>query len=155
MARAAEVYAKTGNYADAARAVGVERNTIRDALRRQGIARKRTLHARACEAGLRKGRAALADMIARAHRMLASSELEPRDFAALMNATSKASETIVTVAGREDSRQASKLTREKTRVEIARLRAGDDAETGDIHVTVNVAPQPTTGPAKGPEASGM
>jgi hypothetical protein len=153
VARLVEAYGQTGNYAAAGKVIGVERNTARDAIRRVTTARRRTLHARACESALRRVRKHLSRTGDRIEAMLGMSRgetaLEPKDFAQLSNALSKISDTLANIADREDRRVAGRLTRDKTRVEIARLRAGEDAETGDVNVTVNI-----TGPDKVPEASG-
>jgi hypothetical protein len=142
LATAAEVYGQTGNFAEAGRAIGVERNTVRDALMRADLAHRRTLHARACEKGLHAARAKMA----RASRLIdtvldsesrAGLGLEPKDIAALVNALSKASETLISIADREDRRKASTITRRKTAAEIEALeRARGEDSRDPIEVIV-------------------
>ena len=122
--RAAEVYARTGNLSESARAIGVAVETLRYAFKRLRIAKNRQLHAEACERGIREQRERLRRLSSIAESVIGNAgELEPKDLAALMNATSKAADTMVTFASREDSRKQSKLTREKTRAETELIRA--------------------------------
>lgn len=124
MERAAEVFARTDNVSEAARAIGVSPQTLHDAFKRVRIGKNRKLHAEACERGIREQRERLRRLSSIAESVIGNAgELEPKDLAALMNATSKAADTMVTFASREDSRKQSKLTREKTRAETALIRA--------------------------------
>lgn len=126
MERAAQVFAETGNTSEAARAIGVGESTLREAFKREKIAKNRELHAQACEAGIRAARKRLRRVAEIAERVIASNDtdgvgVEPRDLAALVNALSKNTDTLLAVAARNDSRKQAALTRKKTRAEIAVL----------------------------------
>lgn len=124
MERAAEVFARTNNVSEAARAIGVASQTLHEAFKRLRIGRNRKLHAEACERGIREQRERLRRLSSIAESVIGNAgELEPKDLAALMNATSKAADTMATFAAREDSRKQSRLTREKTRAETELIRA--------------------------------
>jgi hypothetical protein len=129
VAKLVEVYASTGNFAEAGRAIGVERNTARDAIRRVTDARRRTLHARECEKSLRKVRGYLTKTADLIHQVLvvetgAGVSLEAKDIASLSNSLSKIADTLAGIAEREDRRKGSRLTREKNRAEIEALAKG-------------------------------
>lgn len=146
--KAAATYARTGNYAEAARSIGAAETAVRKRLREQLDADRNRLHARATNAGLRRGRKMLADVMAMAHRILvvengAGTGLEPRDFASIMNALSKANDALVNVADREDKRQANRIQRSRGRAELAALRAAG-ATGGDLQVVVQIAPPKPT-----------
>lgn len=124
MERAAEVFARTHSVPAAAKAVGVSVAGLQDAFRRAKITKNRQAHARACERGIRTMRGRLLRLGSIAEDTIGNAgELEPKDLAALMNAVSKASDTLAGFAHREDSRRQSKLAREKTRKEIEFLSA--------------------------------
>lgn len=122
--RAAEVYARTGNTSEAARAIGANESTLREAFKRARIAKNRELHAKACERAMRRGRQRIEHFASVIEGSLGNAgEIEPRDAAALINAHSKAMDTVIAIADAERVRKQSKLTREKTRAEIDMLRA--------------------------------
>jgi hypothetical protein len=128
----------------AARAVGVDEKTARRRLAELNEPSRAQLHARACARGHRAGRKAITDIIALARRIVVDENaagvgLEPRDLAALMNAISKANDSLVNVADREDRRQAAKLTRARMRAELAALKAAG-VTSGDLQVVVQIAP---------------
>lgn len=121
---AAAEFARTGNLHDAARVIGASVSGLRTAFKRNRIARNRTLHMEACERGIREQRERLKrfaiiieDTIGKA------GDLEPKDLAALVNANSKASETLLAFIDAERVRKQSLLTRQKTRRETEMLEA--------------------------------
>lgn len=121
------VYERTGNASKAARAIDVEPSTVTRLLARRGEQTRAQLHARACEKGIRKGRAQLARVGKLLDGVLkvetkAGVSLEPKDIAALANALARNVAVRVEVASREDSRRQAALTRAKTRAEIEFLR---------------------------------
>lgn len=122
--RAAEVYERTGYISEASRATGIAEETLRDAFNRLRIARNRSAHAKACEAGLRRARKRLDALGALVGGFIAENagSIEPRDLAAVLNAAAKLSDSLGAIAEREDRRRSGKLAREKTRAEIAVLR---------------------------------
>lgn len=87
VAEAAAEYARTGNYAAAARAIGEPETTVRLALQRAKIADRSGFHARALDRGLREGRRALRKCIAKSDAML-DEPLEPKDLASVSQAIS-------------------------------------------------------------------
>ena len=137
MERAAKVYAETGNVAEAARAIGVSRQTLHDAFKRERLGRNRTLHARACEAGLRKARKRLLRVAEVAERVIDNDGVgvEPRDLAALINALSKNVDTLAGLAEREEVRRRSSLMRKKLKAEVDLLNkklAGEHVERVEV-----------------------
>lgn len=83
--KAAEVFEQTGNYSEAARAVGCDPDTIAVRLRN----RKRSdLNTRAIDRGLRDGRRALRLAQKKAVELLNSGLLEPRDLDAVTRSVS-------------------------------------------------------------------
>ncbi len=122
--KASAVYAKTGNVSEAARAIGCPIQTLSDAFKRIRIVRNRKLHAEACERAMRRGRQRIEHFASVIEGSLGNAgELEPKDAAALINAHSKAMDTILAIADAERVRKQSKLSRDKTRAEIDMLRA--------------------------------
>jgi hypothetical protein len=127
--RAAEVYAKTGSYSKAARAIGApDHSTVRKALLRLGGPDRSQLYARAIARSLRKSRRYLDRGQALAARLLAAEGtdgpgMEPQHIAALLNAISRTTETLATLQTTADKRRVSRLTRDKTRLETELLRA--------------------------------
>lgn len=110
--KAAEVYEQTGNYSEAARAVGCDPDTIAVRLRN----RKRSdLNAAAIVRGLRDGRRALCEGIAKG-RSLLQEELEPRDYQSVMGGLGTAVQRL------NDLREAP-LRRAKLRREVEVLDA--------------------------------
>lgn len=128
---ASEVFARTNNASEAARAIGVSVQTLTDAFKRLKIVRNRNLHTQACERGLRKAREqadGIAALLARALKYdttdasLETVGLEPGDLAKLVQAFNGTVAQRVAVADREDRRKQGALTRQKTRAEIELLR---------------------------------
>ena len=127
--RASEVFASTGNLSEAARSIGVGESTLRAAFVRMKVARNRDLHARACEQGLRKARKRLARLGEMAEtyveRLTSNADapaIEPRDLAAVLNATAKLADSLGGIADRVERTKQGRLTRDKTRAEIELLR---------------------------------
>lgn len=124
--RASQVYAETGNLRETARRVGVPHQTLFYAFKRLRIGRNRAIHAQACERGLRKARKRLARLGEMAENFIGeaveTNAIEPRDLAAVLNATAKLADSLGAIADRTDRTRQSRLTREKTRAEIELLR---------------------------------
>jgi hypothetical protein len=140
---ASAVYHRTGNYTEAAKAIGADVSATRKALIRHGEPERAKLHALACARGLRKGRrnlTAAGDLIARVllNETSAGVSLEPKDIAALTNSLARTSETLIAIAEREDRRRAAALTRRKTRAEIDALERRDTDDGGDLELVVEV-----------------
>jgi hypothetical protein len=124
----ARVYAETGNAAAAARAAGVNKSTVTRLLERTGQQRRATLHARACARAIRRARkhlSAAGDLLARVLTTEGDGMvgLEPKDLAALVNAQARATEALLAIDERRDRSAQARLTRAKTRGEIAYLTA--------------------------------
>lgn len=137
---ASKVFAETNNVSEAARAIGVSPFTLRDAFKRERIAKNRHLHTQACERGLRKARKqsdGIAALLARVLKYdtvganLETVGLEPGDFAKLVQAFNGTVAQRLAVADREDRRRQSALTRAKTRAEIELLRKKINGEHVD------------------------
>ena len=128
IARAAEVYGATGSYQAAADAIGSDRSNVRRRLLARGEPHRAALHAQACARGLRKGRRSLVAGLDELDEWLAKDKasgggIEPRDYAALLNARARHVEALLALAEREDRRKQARLTRAKTRAETAALQA--------------------------------
>lgn len=140
LAKAADVYASTGNYSEAARAVEADVS----ALRRQLIAHEepdRTkLHARAIDAGMRRGRKRLALVIELGDGRLRAA-VDPKGFAMVANAIARATEALHALSEKRNRDRQARLTREKTRAEIEVLKA---KARGDLPPDVTItATDPT------------
>lgn len=127
---ASEVFARTDNVSEAARAVGVNESTLRAAFDRVRIARNRDLHARACEEGLQEGLGLLMDVARECHAILTRQKpvatgLEASDFGSLGRTINQAIGTVAAVDKRREERRAARLQREKLRAEatLAQKRA--------------------------------
>lgn len=125
---ASEVYARTSDTSAAAAAIHRNESTLRAFFERVRIARNRDLHARACEDGLREGLGFLMDVARDCHGVLTRrtttpSGLEASDFAALGRAVNQAIATVAALAERDEKRRQARLTRQKTRGDIAKVAA--------------------------------
>lgn len=137
VSKAAEVYRSTMNYAEAAKAIGADPSTVRKALIRRGGPDRSFLHAHATDLGITRARKGIAKSLQLAERLLENETadgagMDPRDIAAIMNAQSRSSEVLLSMADREQKRRQSALTRQKTRAEIEVLKkkaAGELPET--------------------------
>lgn len=138
--------ARTGNVRGAARAAGLAESTLRSALGPEKIAQARAAYAHARDAKIREGCRAVGAGLGLTRRLLRAESadgpgLEPRDIAALMNASSRATDTLLSARADEDRRHQARLTRERTRAEIELLHArlnGTLPEQGAGHTTINV-----------------
>ncbi len=75
LGRAAEVYARTGSYSEAARAIGApDPSTVRKAFLRAGNPNRSQLHAREIDAGLERGRRALDGIVREVRERTRTSE---------------------------------------------------------------------------------
>ena len=125
---ASEVFGRTNNTSEAARAIGVNESTLRAAFDRIRIARNREAHARACEAGLQEGLGLLMDVAHDCHgvltrRISTPSGLEASDFSALGRAVNQAVATVAALAERDEKRRQARLARVKVRGDIAKVQA--------------------------------
>lgn len=125
----AAAFERTGNVSAAAREVGLPISTARNALRRNIMAKRRALHARACEAGLRAGRRALRDELTRltTYTVTAvgdgtSPSVEPRDYAALVRAQADLNRVLLAHAERVSAARTERLQRDVTRAKLEALR---------------------------------
>lgn len=128
-----ELYAKTGNLSETARSLNLPFETVRDLVARTSNANRRQLHERAIDEGLERGREHLAEAVEQVGRQFvdalitdnpeaALSAAERRD---LMNALAGGTRGLVNLKLLRLKNLQSRLTRERTRAEIERLR-GDD-----------------------------
>lgn len=137
------VFAETGSYSEAGRAVDVPPNTARDVVTRLADANRRKLHARACDRAVREARASLRRTAARVEgyvvTQLATDSLEPRDLAALYTSLARGSDALLAIREAESKRRTGRATRDKTRAETelarARLRVLTDWDVVLAHAT--------------------
>lgn len=137
--RAAQVYGETGNMLETSRRIGIPESTLRTALKRAGIAKRRELHARAVEAGIRKARKGLTKSLDLVEKLLSDENkdgpgIEPKEIAMLLNARARATDSLLQVAQNADRRKQAKLTRDKTRAEIALIQAKARGDVVDATV---------------------
>lgn len=134
LAKAAEVFAATGNYTRAAEAIAGDVSAVRRALLARGEPDRTKLHARAIRRAERAGRAALGKNVARLEKLLAQGcddaitrdqppSMEPQHIAALSNALGNAVGHVADLHRALDARRAARLTRDKTRAETELVRA--------------------------------
>lgn len=131
---ASEIFARTNNVSEAARAIGVSESTLRTHFDRDRTARNREAHARACEEGLQRGLTWLLDVAEKCHATLtgeirAGEGLDAKDIAGLGRAVTGALTTVMQFSERDDRRRLSKRQRKKLRAEtllaIAQTKAID------------------------------
>ncbi len=134
--QAAEVYGRTSNYSEAARAIGVDESAVRRALKRRGEPKRAELHALAIQRGIRDARKYLRLAITQGPQRLEYAETA-REYADVVSALSAAAKTLQCMAEAPERRKAAALARTKLRGEIEAL-ARDPSEAGDISLTVNV-----------------
>jgi hypothetical protein len=120
--RASEVWHRTGNYSEAARAIGAaDPSTVRQALLRHEDTKRHQLHARACERGIRAARRAIAYGLTKARERF-DQAADGSEFASVMKAGADAAKTLTMLAAQADERKAAKLARRKARAEIAAMQ---------------------------------
>lgn len=139
---ASEVYEKTANYSEAARAIDADISAVRRALLRLEKPNRAKLNARAVERGVREGRKKLRSIIALSGDLLATKDGKPfkmngKEFASIASAIARATEVLNTLSERKQRNQQLRLQREKIRAEIELLRA---RTRGDVHDTVILTP---------------
>lgn len=144
-ARIVERYQVLANACAVATEFGVSEYTVRQSVKRAGSTKKNELHARAVERAIRKGRAALARSIeitaAWIERLAGNVDqpgCEPGDVAKLVSAQRQAVSGVCEVAERTERVRQSRLTRKKTRAEIALLEA---KARGDVQEVVVLTQQ--------------
>ena len=123
----ARVYVETGNASAAARQAGCSPDAVELRLKADANRKRSVLHTRACERGLREGRRHMTA----ASRLLAgilSMEtpgalvMDPKDIAAIANALTSTTKVRLDLAATLRKNALGRLTREKTRAEVAILR---------------------------------
>lgn len=127
LARAADVYARTGTYAEAGRAIGVEESVARRALLRALSAGEEServaLNARAIERGLRNGRRALTELNGRLRKKVSTAS-KIGELVSISKGLSLSVARLADLAELELKRRQARLTRAKTSAEIRALDKG-------------------------------
>ncbi len=140
-------FAKTLDASASARAVGIPERTARDIIaRHEKTAAIRRGHARACERAIRDGRKALREELRGARAYLREHTdphskvcgLEPRDYAAMLNAIGSIVDRALAVDASRDRRKMARIGRDKARAEIALLEA---KARGDVQEVVVLTQQ--------------
>lgn len=140
-------FAKTLDASASARAVGIPERTARDIIaRHEKTAAIRRGHARACERAVRDGRKALREELNGARAYLREHTdprskvcgLEPRDYAAMLNALGSLVDRSLAVDANRDRRKTARINRDKARAEIALLEA---KARGDVQEVVVLTQQ--------------
>lgn len=145
--RAAEVYARTGSYSDAARAVGApDPSTVRKALLRVGDPNRSQLHARAIARGLARGRRVLDDVVREVRERTRTVDLRAaltlEDLLAAAKTTSYGVSRLVDLAELELKRRAATLTRRKLRAEARALERDTTPTIDQVLATLASMPEP-------------
>lgn len=123
-AKAAEVYARTGSYTEAAAAIGRDESTVRKMLARMGLSPNLSdLHARAIERGLRKGRRALGALNTKLREKI-DRVSKVGEMVSIAKGLSLTLARQTALAELELKRRQAALTRRKTRAEIRQLDKG-------------------------------
>ena len=128
LGQAAEVYARTGSYSEAARAIGApDPSTVRKALLRIGDPNRSQLHARAIDEGLARGRRTLDGLVREVRTRTATAELRAEltldELLAAAKTASYGVARMVDLAELELKRRTARLTRRKLRAEALALEA--------------------------------
>lgn len=142
-------YVETANASQVAREFGLSESGVRKILAAADGARKGDLHARAVARAIRKARRSLARkvdaidlyLLSHADGDAGSIALEPKDFAAVVNAQCNVTSKLLEVEGRIEASKQARLTRELRRaeIELARLRiAAGGVEKHEHAVTVDL-----------------
>lgn len=122
-------YVETANASQVAREFGVNETTVRKQVARAKGLKKSELHTRAVAVAIRKARRSLARRVESIEMYLLNATdeeakvpgvigLEPRDFAAVLNAQCNVTSKLMEVEERIEQRKLSSLTRELRRKEI-------------------------------------
>jgi hypothetical protein len=123
----ARVHEETGNASEAARAAGVDVTTACGWVRKNEDQKRSKLHARACERGVREGRRHMTATSRLLAGILSTEKpdalvMDPKDIAAIANALTSATKLRLDLAATLRKNAQARLTREKTRAEVAILR---------------------------------
>lgn len=136
--KATAVYLRTGSFAEAAAAIGVDRGVIRRRLIQEGLPRRETLFAEAISKGIADGLDLIDQALTDGKRWL-SEATSGKDWAVVSSAICRLQDArLHTLETTLRKRQAA-LTRRRTRAEIKALETGT-TPTGDVTVTVNLTP---------------
>ena len=122
-----ELYAACGNLHEVARQCELSYGSVHRIVGKERMDRLRSLHARAVEAAIRRGRRSLAANVKLIDRYLAKHatdaesipDLEPRDMSSLLTAQSNLVGRLLEIEERTESRRMARLTREAKRKDIA------------------------------------
>ncbi len=119
----ARVYAETGNASEAARQAGCSADAAERCVARSAARHRAELYDRARDEGIRKAAESLDRGVTLVARMLGDdgNGLAPRDVAALLRSVASLSAELRAVAEHRSRASLARLTREKTRAEIALL----------------------------------
>jgi len=137
-------YVETANASQVASEFGVGVHTVIRSAERAGVARKAKLHAQACARGIREGQRALSRTSTRLQKWLEkfgdedSPGMEPGDVAKLATALRGVISGLIETDSHRLKVEQSKLTRTKTRAEIALLEA---KARGDVQEVVVLTQQ--------------
>lgn len=121
-----QVFTETANASEAARRAGVSDRAAREWLSPK--AERRRLYARARDEGVQAGAAAIDKSVTMVDRLLAAEDsdgpgMEPRDIAALLRAQASLVAELRALQEHTGRRIQARLTRDKTRAEVALLGA--------------------------------
>ncbi len=142
-------YQEIANASAVAEEFGVSVHTVIRSAERAGVANKATLHARAVETAIRKARRSLARRVESIDMYLLNAAdtsndrvpgvigLEPKDFAAVLNAQGNVTARLLDTQERLERSHQARLTRDKTRAEIDFLKARTNALDGISKVLAN------------------
>ncbi len=129
---AAAAFARTGSFADAARAIGrTDESGVRKALRRVGYPDLSGLHARAVDSGIRQARRALNNTTSKlATRVDAATDTA--ELVAIAKGLSLTTARLEGLAELELKKRQSSITRAKTRAEVDALKKGTALTTEQL-----------------------
>ena len=148
-ARVVARYLETANASQVAREFGINETTVRKSVARARELTKTELHARAVAQAIRKARRSLARKVDTIDAYLAAQTggdegvpaIEPKDLAALVNASAGALSRLLDADAHIESKRLGRLTRDLRRaeIELARLRiAAGGVEKHEHAVTVDL-----------------
>lgn len=126
--KAAEVYARTNSYSEAARQAGVHEASVRLWLKE--VPKPHEVNARAVEEGLRRGCEVLQNAIEKGQAMLDAAET-PDAYSKTCSGIARATEALNSIGERPARQLQARLTRDKTRAETERIRKGIPPEDSD------------------------
>lgn len=141
IAKATAVYLRTGSFAEAAKAIGSDRGTIRRRLIQEGLPKWEVVFAEAVSKGVAEGIELIDRALKDSERWL-SEATTGKDWATVASAICRLQETRLSTLETTLRKRQAALTRRRTRAEIQALETGT-TPTGDVQVTVNLTPLET------------